>query len=112
MEKKDIHSRREFFKKATKTVLPIIGLFILSSPRQILQAKTPHGCKSSYVDVGGGSCSSCYRTCKSSCSDACTSCQGNCEGDCVGNCYTTCQGNCKGECSGSCHNSCSGSSRQ
>ena len=34
MEKKDIHSRREFFKKATKTVLPIIGLFILSYPEK------------------------------------------------------------------------------
>lgn len=88
----EIQSRREFFKKAAKGALPILGAVILASSPIISKAveKELMGCSS-------GCWYSCYGTCK-----------GYCEGTCEGGCKGTCTGSCFGSCAGSCHRTCSG----
>lgn len=95
MEKKlnneELQSRREFFKKAAKSVLPVIGGVLLSSIPAISKAvETPQGCY-------GYSCyGSCIGTCKISCTAICNgSCVGYCRG-CTGTCLNTCYSTCAG----------------
>lgn len=114
--KKEVQTRREFFKNAAKGLLPIIGVIAISGIPQIAVAKenAPMGCKN---DACRGGCENycargCDRACEDNCSGTCEGCQGNCRGDCVGNCYETCQGGCQKSCSGSCSDSCAGSSKQ
>lgn len=91
-ENNKLQSRREFFKKAAKGALPILGAVLLTSSPIISKAveKEPMGCSS-------GCWYSCYGTCK-----------GYCEGTCEGGCKGTCTGSCFGSCEGSCHRTCSG----
>ena len=70
----ELQSRREFFKKAAKAALPVVGAVVLSS-LPIAEAKAQYG-------------NGCYSACKGSCSGKCTSCQGGC--------YGSCQAGCKG----------------
>lgn len=74
MEKKnhneELQSRREFFKKAAKGALPILGAIVLAGNPLLSNAaeESPMGCN--------GSCSySCQNTCKGTC-------QGRCSGGC------------------------------
>lgn len=87
-KKEEIQSRREFFKKAAKATLPVLGAVVLSS---IPFAET----KADYVNFYTGECTGCSGSCQRSCSG---SCQGNCQGDCQGNCKGGCYGTCKGSC--------------
>ncbi|MBQ9253655.1 MAG: Cys-Xaa-Xaa-Xaa repeat radical SAM target protein [Bacteroidales bacterium] len=87
----ELQTRREFFKKAAKGVLPVLGAIALMNMPLLTQAKesekTPMGCQFG---------------CTGKCSGGCIgSCYGNCSGDCLGSCYGGCDGNCKGSCSGS-----------
>ncbi len=84
----EIQSRREFFKKAAKGALPILGAVLLASSPIISKAveKEPMGCYS------------CSGTCKGGCQGTC---DGTCKGGCIGSCTGTCSGSCKGSCSGS-----------
>ena len=69
----ELQSRREFFKKAAKAALPVVGAVVLASlPTAKAEAQYGWGCTSA---------------CKGSCSGKCTSCTG---------CYGSCQGGCKG----------------
>ena len=86
MEKKnqneELQSRREFFKKAAKGVLPILGAVVLASNPAIVNAtevSEPMGC----TRYGCGTCT------------------GSCTGNCSGGCSTTCYGGCK-------HHACKG----
>lgn len=80
MEKKkdELQSRRDFFKKAVKTALPILGMAIVAS--------TPLKLFASQSDSSG-----CNYSCTLGCTNLCTSCTGNCEGSCE----TTCRGGAK-----------------
>ncbi len=81
----ELQSRREFFKKAAKAALPVVGAVVLSSlPVQNLGA-TP---------------TSCDYSCSGSCSKGCT---GGCEQYCKNDCSTQCQWGCKGTCSTTCY---------
>ncbi len=72
----ELQSRREFFKNAVKTALPILGTIVLAgSPRIVGAINAPMGC------IG-----SCYGTCTSSCSRSCAS---NCHGMCKNGCFAT-----------------------
>lgn len=97
--KEEFFSRREFFKKAAKKTLPILGTMVLSGLPGIakaLESDAPMGCH-------GGSCYNlCYHGCRMTCI---RSCKGGCEGNCRGTCLTSCQG-CRGNCTGSCYNGC------
>ena len=97
MKKKnaEVQSRREFFKKAAKTALPILGVVVFG-PSVLASCD-----KDDYS--GGGSSSGC-KSCKSTCSAHCMStCKFNavsspsyslCKGTCKGVCYQTCRGTC------------------
>ena len=71
----ELQSRREFFKKAAKAALPVVGAVVLSS-LPIAEAKAQYGC--------GGNCKG---TCVQNCVFACrSSCKGNCDGTCEYHC--------------------------
>lgn len=91
MEKKnrneELQSRREFFKKAAKGALPILGAVALANMPLLSKAtETEMECN----------CTSCT----ASCSGTCTGCSGGCQGTCKGGCYGSCSGTCKGGCQG------------
>ena len=114
--KQELQTRREFFKKAAKGTLPVLGAIALSgvpiisiaSERNPMECSCTAGCQTA---CQRGCARDCYAACADSCSGRCKGCQGNCYGDCVGNCKDTCQGGCQNSCSGSCQNSCAGSSK-
>ena len=88
----ELQSRREFFKKAAKGALPILGAIVLSGvPTIIKAAETPMGCGQL----------SCLYGCKNSC-------QGDCYTGCKGGCSSLCRMSCTGSCKDGCHTSCSG----
>lgn len=79
-----LQSRREFFKKAAKGVLPIIATVALANVPQLSRAAESMGC--------GGSC-------RSYCTAACqTTCKGMCDAGCGGSCGASCTNQCKGGC--------------
>ena len=77
----ELKSRRDFFKKAAKSALPIIGAVVLAnSPLASKAAESMMSCN--------GSCSG---SCKGACSSSCSgSCSGGCTGSCTGSCKGTC----------------------
>ena len=80
----DLQSRRDFFKKAGKSILPVLGIVMLSSFPTIVNAaeKTTSGCNAN-----------CESTCETGCY---TSCHVACGGSCKGGCINSCSGSCKG----------------
>lgn len=72
----ELQSRREFFKKAAKGALPILGAVVLAGAPAIVKAaesSDPMG----YARYGCGICTN------------------SCTGDCKGGCRYTCSGGCK-----------------
>jgi CXXX repeat radical SAM target protein len=82
-KREEIQSRREFFKKAAKAALPVVGAAILSSV-PFMNAEAVTGC-----EFG----------CTTSCSGGC---YGECKGTCQQGCYFGCRNTCDGTCSGGC----------
>lgn len=70
----ELQSRREFFKKAAKGALPILGAIVLANVPNALSA------------AGGCTCASCVGGCGTACFQACangcttSSCKGGCRG--------------------------------
>lgn len=96
----EIQSRREFFKKAAKGALPILGAIAL--------ANLPLLSEASETEVGWGCSYGCSGGCKSGCGQSCSfSCSGGCKGGCGGACSYGCQNTCKGTCQGRCSGGCS-----
>lgn len=91
----ELQSRREFFKKAAKGALPILGAIALANMPLLSKAseEVPMGCRGNCSYGCGGACS--------------TSCSGGCKGGCGGACSYSCQNTCKGSCQGSCRGGCS-----
>lgn len=90
----ELQSRREFFKKAAKGALPILGAIVLANAPAVINAaeKAPMGCSRQ---------DGCSTTCASSCQRYCTGrcdalCRDSCYNDCTGTCKSTCYGSCKG----------------
>lgn len=82
MEKKkpEVQSRRDFFKKAVKASLPILGIAVLVSNPVVAKATQIMDCNSS-----------CSSSCKGSCTGGCSGrCSGGCSGSCSGSCAVTC----------------------
>lgn len=77
-ENNKLQSRRQFFKNAAKTALPILGAIALMNVPFVSKAAAM-GCS----DDG------CSYTCS-------TSCQSECRGYCKYGCSTTCKGTCSG----------------
>lgn len=81
----ELQNRREFFKKAAKTALPVIGAVVLAStPFSNAFATEENGCQWGCQ----GSCwSSCQSSCRGTCAEGCTgSCQTGCKAACANNC--------------------------
>ena len=103
-QNEELQSRREFFKKAAKAALPVVGAMVMSSiPFVKAGAAYCSGCQN---DCTNGCRGGCHRSCGSSCALNCKgSSSMNYSGPCDG-CKYAC-GGCKGYCSGSCSGSCS-----
>jgi CXXX repeat radical SAM target protein len=87
-------SRREFFKRAAKGALPIIGGIIMAN---IPFAQTKAN------DCGYSCNNSCYGTCYGSCQSLCyNGCNGSCSGSCQRNCLQSCYQGCLNTCHGGC----------
>ena len=85
----ELQSRREFFKKAAKVALPIIGgIALMSTPLTTMASETSWGCNWGCESGCSGGCEGCAGACKGGCS-------GSCETGCYGGCKTTCTANCK-----------------
>ena len=79
----ELQSRREFFKKAAKAALPVVGAVVLSSLPNVMQAAT-----------------GCTKSCLGSCSGTCTgTCTSHCKEGCSGGCGTSCFKGCAAGCS-------------
>lgn len=84
----ELKTRRDFFKKAAKTTLPILGAVLLASNPVLAKA----------AESEAGYCT-CQGNCKGSCSGSCVSnCRVSCGNNCSGGCNYTCGGGCKGSC--------------
>lgn len=71
-KKEELHSRREFFKKTAKGILPILGAVVLANIPTVMSAsETPMGCK--YGCTAVCSTSACQGTCQGGCRFTCTS---------------------------------------
>lgn len=95
----ELQSRRQFFKKAAKGILPIIGAIALGSVSVFTHASSHEG----NVETGcSGYCSyGCSRGCDGECRGGCQyTCRGGCQGSCEGSCRGTCMGSCRGGCVG------------
>lgn len=97
-KKEELQSRRQFFKKAAKSALPFLGVFVFASNPLFAKAMeaAPSGCKGSCYGSCRNACESCKYTCLGGCKNACDGCQYTC----LGTCKNACQG-CKYSCSGS-----------
>lgn len=95
-QKEEIQSRRDFFKKAAKAALPILGVTLLASNPIVAKAAEGHS-----------GCTTCYGTCIGYCMGSCGhACAYDCTGTCTGGCYPACSGTCKDSCLGTCYTSC------
>lgn len=75
----ELQSRREFFKKAAKAALPVVGAVVLSS-LPIAEAKA-FSCNNNCVESCGGGC---LGTCQNLCALSCgNSCQNTCQHHCT-----------------------------
>lgn len=111
--KEELQSRRDFFKKAAKAVLPIVGAVALSGlPLSSLAKDTDN--PETYCDWGctNSSSGSCGRSCSYGCDGSCAgSCDGSCKGACSRSCSYSCSSTCRGTCSGGCSGGCAYGSR-
>lgn len=110
MNNDELMSRRRFFKKAAKGLLPMLGAFVAAPT--ILTSMTScskdgcDGCEDICMD-------NCFDTCAGSCFTSCSgsstkSTCSNCANDCSSSCKETCHGSCENTCSNSCEGSTTG----
>ncbi len=84
----ELKSRRDFFKKAAKSALPILGAVVLAS--------SPIVSKAAEVAMG------CRYGCSGGCYGGCSGCGAGCANECVTGCKGTCLEACIRGCGGSC----------
>lgn len=107
----ELQSRREFFKKAAKAALPVVGITVLSNV-PFVDIKATQTSATGCIFGCSGSCSGdCSGTCKNTCERRCTGgcselCTGGCSGLCTSGCSGLCSGTCKGGCEVTCGNNC------
>ncbi len=123
----ELQNRREFFKKAAKAALPVVGAVVLANPLMAQIGGTVNYISSvnpaHAAAMGCSECSgSCLRTCQGNCNSTCqgdcnSTCSGTCEGsgtagnpnsNCMYGCSNSCSGGCKGSCYRTCYSGCDG----
>ena len=109
MKKKnnELQSRREFFKKAAKGALPILGAVLLASSPIISKASEEclTYCNHCNSNCTNGCRTGCHRGCGNDCFIACKSSSSSHGGPACATCMYACMG-CKGGCNGTCMSSC------
>lgn len=97
-KKEELQSRRQFFKKAAKSALPILGAIALANVPVISKAsEVAMGCTGYCREGCGTSCTgSCTGGCLNQCARSCTACSNGCASGCHATCYTGCNGKNKG----------------
>lgn len=90
--KEELQTRREFFKKAAKSTLPIVAAIALSGMPNVIKA----------AENASAVCDTCQGGCRYTCSKVCNS---SCKGSCNNTCYKSCKGSCSGTCNGGCYKS-------
>ncbi len=75
LNNEELQNRREFFKKAAKAALPVVGAVVLAN-LPIAKSEAATGCH------GGG----CVWSCDGGCQNACEGCKDSCYGSCKGSC--------------------------
>ena len=73
----ELRSRREFFKKAAKSALPILGAVVLASASGIVNAAesaAEMGCSTNCNLRCSGCGTACFKGCSNGCSGGCTGC--------------------------------------
>lgn len=73
----ELQSRREFFKKAAKSALPILGAVVLASAPGIANAAesaAEMGCSTNCNQRCSGCGTACFKGCSNGCSGGCTGC--------------------------------------
>lgn len=80
----ELQSRREFFKRAAKGALPILGAIVLAGTPGILNASesAPMGCNNSCYNT----CTGCRGTCVTNCAVHCSGCGTSCFKGCAAGC--------------------------
>ena len=103
-QNEELQSRRDFFKKLAKGVLPALGGIALSNLSISGNAATWSQNEENEGDKVEMGCDwGCTGGCQGSCGRVCSyGCTNSCAGSCSGACKGYCQGSCKGTCSGSC----------
>lgn len=81
----ELQSRREFFKNAAKSALPIFGVIALANMPMIVSA----------AEASSTSCAGCNNRCMNSCFNTC---HGKCDRHCSDNCSSNCRGTCSSSC--------------
>ncbi len=76
----ELKSRREFFKKAAKGVLPVLGTLVLAGTPYVVNAvtKEPMGCRYG--------CNGTCQGCRGGCTNACRGCGSLCRQSCSSGC--------------------------
>lgn len=73
----ELQSRREFFKKAAKGALPILGAVVLASASGLANAAesaVEMGCSTNCNVRCSGCGTACFKGCSNGCSGGCTGC--------------------------------------
>lgn len=112
--KGELQTRREFFKKTAKGILPMLGAFV-AAPTVIMGTLSSCGCydceavcQDDCFNTCSGSCSdTCYHSSTYRCSDCSSSCSGTSASSTCSSCANDCSSSCKDECLDSCENTCS-----
>lgn len=82
-QNEELQSRREFFKKAAKAALPVVGAVVMSSIPFMKTEAATSGCNGCYTQ-----CSSCTGTCQGKCENGCHGCGNSCFKSCAPTCRT------------------------
>lgn len=108
-KRKELLSRRSFFRRISKSVLPVVGAVIFSNlpaPGNAL-VREFYDCRGNceitcrgqcYQTCTGRCCNSCWETCILACRD---SCNDSCKDGCA-TCFDVCRQDCNDSCSNNC----------
>ncbi|MBQ9212771.1 MAG: hypothetical protein IJ150_02365 [Bacteroidales bacterium] len=89
----EVHSRREFFKRTAKAILPLLCTVSLTDALlcDLEDSKSSYSCNGS----------TCKSECTAQCENSCDiTCRNTCKYQCAIGCYAVCQANCYKGCSG------------
>ena len=104
---KELLSRRSFFKRTVKKMLPMLGTFV-AAPTIVVSTLSScrcTGCEAACMDNCEGGC---VQSCQGSAtSTACSNCSSSCSGSSTSNTCSSCANDCSSSCKETCKEACS-----